>query len=273
MLNFKKAFTSPFTGENWKSSLAFIVGMNFTYIILLKNTKAIFPGMFYAVIALVVSFLITGFNFSFLHNEINNDANLMPDWKNNMGKFFKQGFIGSLGVYLYSFFPFVIISPIFILIPILVMFAHHAKFAYTFTEWYLFYIPLYILMFLAFVILGAFSVLYAVNFKFSDLGFVKVFKLIENNSKLFLVICCTNLGILALMLLMLFLNYKRSLFATDIIFQHKEHYIMLARANALVYIAFEFITGFIMMLYALISLNLTGQAYKIGNSKDSKQIQ
>lgn len=258
IIDFKKAFIKPFTGEKWFIKLlvgsafmllnsCFFILSEFLLIYTLhnhmtKNNIIIYLGLL--LITCLSSFIVSGYVIQYMHNEISKDNVNLPQWKNCVFKYFKnaaKSFIVNLGYTLY------ILVTVSLLIGYLIW--------DDYLEWSDFISPytlLYQETLTGFYFIFVFFVILALFIPFIEASFAENFRILE----------ALNLVRIAKKIYKVWSNYIISL----LIF-------MLTTIFLVITILILCMTGigilfspFLTFIYLLITMNIFAQTYKVAIS-------
>jgi len=107
-LDIKRAFLLPFSGYDWLPRLIVLSVLSFSAID--------YDYKLYSFIILVPLWsLLLGYLSQFMHNEINNIYPSLPSWKLDILRYFRYGFICSIGILIYFIISCFFILPIGVL--------------------------------------------------------------------------------------------------------------------------------------------------------------
>lgn len=104
-LDFKRAILIPFSGKDWPLKLIVVCLLVFSANINFYNKQIFIFMAFFMLICF-------GYLSQFSHNEINDIAPVLPSWKLDFIKYFKQGFFCLAGMFMYTLLICIIIVPI-----------------------------------------------------------------------------------------------------------------------------------------------------------------
>jgi hypothetical protein len=123
IIDFKKAFITPFVGDKWFTKLfvgsifmflnscLFILSIYTLHNHIIKDNLIISLGLF--LIACFYSFIVSGYVIQYMHIEISKDSVNLPQWQHCIFKYFKnaaKSFIVNLGYILYLLVPVSILT-------------------------------------------------------------------------------------------------------------------------------------------------------------------